>query len=120
MSCDHHQETPETHHDPREKAMRYLAKSVLAAAAVVVWSVPGKTAELSWPSFMWGEPNNKPFLTELKKTFETENPGHTIKDITIPIAAFWDKQFADVSSGNPGDAAASSGTGSRARMHPKP
>lgn len=85
--------------------MRYLAKSALAAAAVVFWSVPGKTAELSWPSFMWGEPNNKPFLTELKKTFETENPGHTIKDITIPIAAFWDKQFADVSSGNPGDIA---------------
>jgi ABC-type glycerol-3-phosphate transport system substrate-binding protein len=84
--------------------MRHFAKIALLAATVC-WLPPAEAAGISWPSFMWGEANNKPFLMELKNTFEKENPSDTVKDTLIPIATFWDKQFTDVSSGNPADIA---------------
>jgi len=68
----------------------------LAAASVLA-------ADVLWPSHQWGEPNNAPFMLELKRTFEQENPGVTVKNVTVPQAVFFDKQFADVSSGNPAD-----------------
>jgi multiple sugar transport system substrate-binding protein len=64
-----------------------------------------RCAEISWPSHQWGEANNAPVMLELKKKFEEENPGHTVRNITIPQAAFFDKQFADVAAGNPADVA---------------
>src|SRR5215470_19516910 len=73
--------------------------------AVLCWSLTTNAAEISWPSFMWGEPNNEPVMTLLKQKFEAENPGNTVKSAIVPIAAFWDKQFADIASGNPADVA---------------
>ena len=58
--------------------------------AVLCWSSTANAAEISSPILTWGEPNNKPFLTEIKTTFEKENPGNTVKDTLIPIATFWD------------------------------
>jgi ABC-type glycerol-3-phosphate transport system substrate-binding protein len=60
-------------------------------------------ADLAWPSFMWGEPNNAPVLKLLQEKFEQENPGNSVKAINVPIGVFWDKQFADVASGNAPD-----------------
>src|SRR5262249_756733 len=60
-------------------------------------------ADLAWPSFMWGEPNNAPVLKLLQQKFDEENPGNSVKAINVPIGVFWDKQFADVASGNAPD-----------------
>ena len=60
-------------------------------------------ADLAWPSFMWGEPNNAPVMKLLQEKFEQEYPGNSVKAVTVPIGVFWDKQFADVASGNAPD-----------------
>src|SRR5947207_913729 len=79
-------------------AYRLMIVAALSSAAASVFA-----ADVLWPSHQWGELNNAPFMLELKKTFEQENPGVTIKNVTVPQAVFFDKQFADVSSGNPAD-----------------
>lgn len=78
---------------------------LLATALVVTLPSAGFAADIQWPSFMWGEPNNAPVLLDLKKKFEQENPGVTVVNSTVPISAFWDKQFADAASGKPADIA---------------
>ena len=84
--------------------IRNLMQPLLAAALTTV--VGGAmAADILWPSFMWGEPNNAPVMTLLKEKFEAENPGNTVKSVNVPIAAFWDKQFADIASGNAADIA---------------
>ena len=82
--------------------LRNAYRSLAAAALSLVASLTFG-ADILWPSHQWGEPNNAPFMLELKKTFEQENPGVTVKNVTVPQAIFFDKQFADVSSGNPAD-----------------
>ena len=78
---------------------------ILSATALALLSANAPAADVLWPSFMWGEPNNEPVMTLLKQKFEAENPGNTVKSVTVPIAAFWDKQFADIASGNAADVA---------------
>jgi ABC-type glycerol-3-phosphate transport system substrate-binding protein len=77
----------------------------LSAIALALASAGAGAADVLWPSFMWGEPNNEPVMTLLKQKFEAENPGNTVKSVNVPIAAFWDKQFADIASGNAADVA---------------
>ena len=79
--------------------MRMLTRA-LGAAAFLALPTMAVAADIQWPSFMWGEANNAPVMLELKKKFEQENPGNTVVNSTVPISAFWDKQFADVVSGN--------------------
>lgn len=85
--------------------MNAILKRVIPAAALVVIAAGASAADITWPSFMWGEPNNAPVMTLLKEKFEQENPGNTVKSVTVPLAVFWDKQFADIASGNPSDIA---------------
>jgi ABC-type glycerol-3-phosphate transport system substrate-binding protein len=77
-----------------------LVKS-LPIALLLMFPASTFAADIVWPSFMWAEPNNAPVMTLLKEKFEQENPGTAIKSVNVPLAAFWDKQFADVASGNP-------------------
>ena len=81
---------------------RRFVRSTLFAWLYTV-SAMTAAAEIQWPSFMWGEPNNAPVMNLLKEKFEQENPGAVVKSVNIPLAAFWDKQFADVTSGNAPD-----------------
>jgi multiple sugar transport system substrate-binding protein len=39
----------------------------------------------------------------LQEKFEQENPGSSVKPVTIPLNVFWDKQYADIASGSPPD-----------------
>jgi multiple sugar transport system substrate-binding protein len=78
---------------------RSLAAS-LPLAILLALPMTTLAADILWPSFMWGEPNNAPVMTLLKDKFEQENPGAVVKSVNVPLAVFWDKQFADVASGN--------------------
>src|SRR5262245_22056032 len=81
-----------------------VAGSLLAAWLLCpLFSSIARGAEIMWPSHQWGEANNAPVMLELKKKFDEGNPGHTVRNVTIPQAAFFDKQFADVAAGNPAD-----------------
>jgi multiple sugar transport system substrate-binding protein len=75
----------------------------LGQAIFVVLPTLASAADISWPSFMWGEPNNAPVMKLLQEKFEQENPGSSVKAVTVPLTVFWDKQFADVASGNSPD-----------------
>ena len=75
----------------KRNVARSLSFAVLLCMPTVLLA-----ADILWPSFMWTEPNNAPVLMLLKEKFEQENPGNTVKNVTVPIAVFWDKQFADV------------------------
>ena len=105
------QETPATFHLSRRFAeredlmtFRKRAMQAIAAAAVLAFAHgPAMAAEVVYPSFMWGESHNIPLLNEMVAAFEAANPGDTVKDINVPIAAFWDKQFTEVTSGKPAD-----------------
>ena len=84
--------------------LRRLAVAATFLSSVAL-SVPAGAADITWPSHQWGEANNAPIMLELKKLFEQENPGNTVQNITVPPAVFFDKQFADISAGNPADVA---------------
>jgi len=84
--------------------LRRLAVAATFLSSVAL-SVPAGAADITWPSHQWGEANNAPIMLELKKLFEQENPGNTVQNITVPQAVFFDKQFADISAGNPADVA---------------
>ena len=78
--------------------LRWLVQTIF-----VMLPTLASAADISWPSFMWGEPNNAPVMKLLQEKFEQENPGSSVKAVTVPLAVFWDKQFADVASGNSPD-----------------
>ena len=84
----------------KRNVARSLSFAVLLCMPTVLLA-----ADILWPSFMWTEANNAPVLMLLKEKFEQENPGNAVKNVTVPIAVFWDKQFADVASGNAADIA---------------
>ncbi|TIU42717.1 sugar ABC transporter substrate-binding protein [Mesorhizobium sp.] len=79
-----------------------LQRGALTLALVLASSV-SHAASIQWPSFLWNDPGLAPALKELKSTFEQENPEDHINSVLIPVSTFWDKQFADVSNGNPPD-----------------
>jgi multiple sugar transport system substrate-binding protein len=81
---------------------RFAAAAFLCSLA---FPVSTHAADITWPSHQWGEANNAPVMLELKKSFEQESPGTTVRNITVPQAVFFDKQFADISAGNPADVA---------------
>ncbi len=84
--------------------MKAIASRIAGiAASVLLLPTSVFAAEVLWPSHQWGEANNAPVMLELKKRFEQENPGDTVKNVTVPPAAFFDKQFADVAAGNAPD-----------------
>jgi len=83
--------------------MTFFLRLIGISAALLALAAPAAAAEIVYPSFMWQEPNNAPFLNLLKKTFEQENAGVAVKDVFVPQATFWDKQFTDVTAGNPAD-----------------
>src|SRR5215831_13823807 len=84
-----------------------LRRLAVAATFFSFLALPllARAADITWPSHQWGEANNAPVMLELKKLFEQENPGNTVQNITVPQAVFFDKQFADISAGNPADVA---------------
>jgi hypothetical protein len=88
-----------------EMAMAKMVKclAVFVLASLLGASVAGAASEIVYPSFMWGETWNALFLNELKEGFQKENPGVTVNGINVPISAFWDKQYTDVTAGNPPD-----------------
>src|SRR5262249_8781331 len=88
-----------------DRMTRLMSATLLAAIGLALASSTGSAAEILWPSYMWGEANNAPVMTELKKKFEAETPGTTVQSVTVPPNIFWDKQFADVSSGHAADIA---------------
>src|SRR5262249_41234078 len=73
-----------------------LRWAVAAAMTLAPVATQVRAAEILWPSHQWGEPNNAAVMLELKKRFEQENPGHTVSNVVVPQATFFDKQFADV------------------------
>ncbi|MDK1389808.1 sugar ABC transporter substrate-binding protein [Sinorhizobium sp. 8-89] len=75
----------------------------LTLAFVLASSTVSHAADIQWPSFLWKDPGLAPALKELKSTYEQDNPQNHINNVLIPVATFWDKQFADVSNGNPPD-----------------
>jgi multiple sugar transport system substrate-binding protein len=84
--------------------MKWMVRSVMCSGVVLLMSAHlAAAAEITWPSFQWSEPNNAPVMKELKRSFEQENPGVTVKDLAVPPAVFWDKQMADTIAGNPPD-----------------
>jgi len=92
--------------NPREEmVMKRSMAGAFGLAALVSLPAGAFAADIQFPSFMWGEANNAPILMELKARFEQENPGHKVVNSTVPIAVFWDKQFADTASGRPADIA---------------
>ncbi|RWO24821.1 MAG: sugar ABC transporter substrate-binding protein [Mesorhizobium sp.] len=62
-----------------------------------------RATEVTYPSYVWQDPEDSPFYRAFKKGFEEVNPDITIRDIPVPFGAFWDKQFLDLSSGNSAD-----------------
>jgi multiple sugar transport system substrate-binding protein len=79
---------------------------VFALTVLVVVAMPlfaSSASEIIYPSFMWGETWNAKYLNELKEAFEKDNAGVTVNGINVPISSFWDKQYADVTAGNPPD-----------------
>ena len=88
----------------REDFGKSILRWVLAGAIMLApVATQAQSAGVLWPSFQWGEPNNAPVMLELKKRFEQEHPGQTVNNVVVPPATFFDKQFADVASGNPPD-----------------
>ena len=85
--------------------MRRMTISWATLGATVLLLSAGMAAatEITWPSFQWSEPNNAPVMMALKKSFEQENPGTTVKDLAVPPSVFWDKQMTDTVAGNPPD-----------------
>lgn len=77
--------------------------AVCFAAGVSAASVHAFADEIVFPSFFWGNEWNNLYLSELKDAFEATHPGVTVEGINIPFAAFWDKQYADVTAGTPPD-----------------
>jgi multiple sugar transport system substrate-binding protein len=87
-----------------ERTMKWMVSSLMSSGVALLLSVNmAVAAEITWPSFQWSEPNNAPVMKELKRSFEQENPGVTVKDLAVPPAVFWDKQMADTIAGNPPD-----------------
>lgn len=82
---------------------RALLCAVAGAALAWLTASSAQAAEIVWPSNLWATSNDPPVLYELKRLFEEENPGITVKDIAVPTNVFWDKQFIEVQSGNPSD-----------------
>ncbi len=82
------------------KLIGFVLVALLLSAGAALAGAP---TEIVYPSFMWGEQWNAMFLNELKQGFEKENPGVVVNGINVPISAFWDKQYADVTAGNPPD-----------------
>src|SRR5262249_35994841 len=88
----------------RGELLKPILRWTLAGAITLApVATRARAAEVLWPSFHWGEPNNAPVMLELKKRFEQDYPGNTVNNVVVPPAAFFDKQFADVASGNPPD-----------------
>jgi len=72
---------------------------ILPLALLLVGTAAGAATEIVYPTFMWGETWNAKFLNELKDSVEKKNPAIKVNGINVPIAAFWDKQYADVTAG---------------------
>ncbi|MDK1493711.1 sugar ABC transporter substrate-binding protein [Sinorhizobium sp. 7-81] len=78
-------------------------KRAAIAFGFALTSTVSHAADIEWPSFLWNDPGLAPALKELKGTYEKEHPQDHINNVLIPVSTFWDKQFADVSNGNPPD-----------------
>ena len=67
--------------------MKWMVSWVVSSGVALLLSVNmAVAAEITWPSFQWSEPNNAAVMRELKRNFEQENPGTTVKDLAIPPA----------------------------------
>ena len=77
-----------------------LTATMLSASAFAV-----SAQEVTWPSFHWGESIPSQIYGELAETVGERNPDITVDGIAIPFGTFWDKQFLEISTGNPADVA---------------
>ncbi|MES0057211.1 sugar ABC transporter substrate-binding protein [Mesorhizobium sp. M0078] len=80
-------------------------KFLLAVSCAVAMGFCGAAgaAEVSFPSWQWGESSNAALLNKIKGEFEKNNPQDKLTPINIPYEGFFDKQFSEVRSGSPSD-----------------
>ncbi|WP_167549727.1 ABC transporter substrate-binding protein [Ensifer aridi] len=67
------------------------------------FSGTARSAEVSFPSWQWGESANASILNKIKEEFERNNSGDILKPINIPYEGFFDKQYSEVRAGSPSD-----------------
>ncbi|MDK1389663.1 sugar ABC transporter substrate-binding protein [Sinorhizobium sp. 8-89] len=77
--------------------MGMVLAMTLGAATVV------HAEEITWPGYMWQDPEDVPFYGAFADDFEKANPDIQIKRVPVPYSGFFDKQFTDLASGNPAD-----------------
>lgn len=75
----------------------------LGSLIMLVTCAASQAAQVTYPSWQWGESANATLLNKLKAKFEKENPGDTLKGISVPYTSFFEKQYSEVRAGNPSD-----------------
>lgn len=83
--------------------MRIISTMGIVLAMTFGATTIARAAEVTWPSYVWQDPEDSPFYKTFKKGFEEANPDIKIQEIPTPFGSFWDKQFLDLSSGNSAD-----------------
>ncbi|TIU42751.1 sugar ABC transporter substrate-binding protein [Mesorhizobium sp.] len=83
--------------------MRTISKMGIVLAMTLGAATVARAADVTWPSYVWQDPEDSPFYKAFEKGFEEANPDIKIKEIPTPFGSFWDKQFLDLSSGNSAD-----------------
>ncbi|MER9177569.1 sugar ABC transporter substrate-binding protein [Mesorhizobium sp. M0955] len=78
---------------------------LLAMGYAIALGVCGaaEAAEVTYPSWQWGESANAALLNKVKEKFEKDNPGDTLRSISVPYDGFFDKQYSEVRAGSPAE-----------------
>ena len=77
-----------------------LSRMVSGALGALMLASTAIAGEIVWPSYEWGGPL-KDYMKEVSDGFVARNPGVTVKPTNTNFAGFFDKQFIEVTSGNP-------------------
>ncbi len=70
------------------------------AVAATLGFAPAQAGEIVWPSYEWGGPL-KDFMREVVDDFTAANKDTSVKIASPNYGGFFDKQFIEVTSGNP-------------------
>ncbi|MER9020067.1 sugar ABC transporter substrate-binding protein [Mesorhizobium sp. M0898] len=81
---------------------------IISTMGIVLGMALGATTvvhaeEITWPGYMWQDPEDVPFYGAFADDFEKANPDIQIKRVPVPYSGFFDKQLIDLASGNPAD-----------------
>ncbi|MBL8699418.1 MAG: extracellular solute-binding protein [Alphaproteobacteria bacterium] len=77
-----------------------LSKMASGALGALMLASTAIAGEIVWPSYEWGGPL-KDYMKEVSDGFVARNPGVTVRPTNTNFAGFFDKQFIEVTSGNP-------------------